>query len=417
MALGTLGAGAAAAAPDLQQLLVAEEQLLLAEELTGPSGRVHWGGGTAADRALADRVEFCWRAREVYAVIEPDENEVVRLLSPLLRNRDYRVRRNMAVLLGKLGPAAAAAIKPLMDGLNDNALARSSKLDPNFAVNRPVCCEMAEALGKLGDAARPALPKLSAMMTDDERATVRIARALAMIQIDPPNKGAMRELIRILEEDLEKGPDGTAALEATLALADVGPLGREAVPALAKALRHEKFFLRQCAVNALSRIGGTQAVRFLIFACRDPSGMVRRAAVAGLSDMGAAAAPAVPALIKLLDTEGGDEEFPAPCLDVMTMEALGAIGPQAASAIPALEEASQRKEQYRREAARTALKKIRRASAGAWPARVEAAAASAQRPLPSTGSRSAATGSLSTRTSPAGPQSRLSFGNIGQMEN
>ena len=111
---------------------------------------------------------------------------------------------------------------------------------------------------------------------------------MALIQIDPPNQKAIRELIRILQEHLEKGSDAAAALEATLALADVGPLGRDAVPALGKALRHEKFFLRQCAVGALSRIGGADAIPLLIFACRDPNEMVRQSAVAGLSDIGSA---------------------------------------------------------------------------------------------------------------------------------
>ena len=39
-------------------------------------------------------------------------------------------------------------------------------------------------------------------------------------------------------------------LEATVAIADVGPLGRDAVPALGKALRHEKAYLRTRAAGA-----------------------------------------------------------------------------------------------------------------------------------------------------------------------
>jgi HEAT repeat protein/Leucine-rich repeat (LRR) protein len=340
-ALGEIGSAAAAAAPDLKQLLAAEK----------------------SDRVL-------WRAREVYAVAEPDKKEVVRLLSPFLRDRDCRVRSHMAVLLGNLGPKAAAAVTPLMDGLNDNGWTRSSRLDPNFGINRPVCCDMAEALGKIGDAARPALPKLSAMMTDDQRPTVRISAALAVFQIDPPNQKALRELIRILEED----PEGTGALEAVVALADVGPRGRDAVPALGKALRHEEYWVRAFAANDLGNIGGAEAVPFLIFACRDPSEMVRWSAVGALSNMGAAAAPAVPALIQLLETVDADEEWLDPYpIDVVTIEALGTIGPAAASAIPVLEEASQSKEQYVREAAVAALEKIRPASAGARPAKVEAA--------------------------------------------
>jgi HEAT repeat protein len=87
-ALGEIGAEGAAAAPDLKQLLSAEEPFY---------GR--------------------WRALEVHAVAEPDKREVVRLVSPLLRDRDSGERSLAAKLLGNLGPMAAAAVTPLMDGL------------------------------------------------------------------------------------------------------------------------------------------------------------------------------------------------------------------------------------------------------------------------------------------------------------
>jgi HEAT repeat protein len=340
-ALREIGTEAASAAPDLNKLLAAEE-----------SYRVRW------------------RALEVYAVAELDKKEVIALLSPLLRDREPKMRSHAAVLLGNLGPQAAAAVATLIDGLDDNRSTRSSRLDPNYGINRPVCCDVAEALGKIGDAARPALPKLSAMMTDDERPTVRISAALAMFQINPANREALRELVRILEED----PEGTGALEAAIALADVGPRGRDAVPALGRTLRHPRFQVRQRAAGALSNIGGPEAVPLLVFASRDPNVMVRWSAVAGLESMGAAAAPALPALIGLLETLDADEEwmdtYP---LNLATIEALGEIGPAAARAIPALEKVAQ-EERYLREAALAALKKIRPAPAGARSAEVETTA-------------------------------------------
>ena len=66
------------------------------------------------------------------------------------------------------------------------------------------------------------------------------------------------------------------------------------------------------------------------------------------------AAPAVPALIKIL--EGDDPSYPP--VRPRAAEALGAIGPSAAASIPVLEKQSLRDESVREEAA-AALKKIR----------------------------------------------------------
>jgi internalin A len=189
-----------------------------------------------------------------------------------------------------------------------------------------------------------------------------------VFQIEPSNPKALQELIQILEDD----PEGSA-LEAAVALEDVGPRGRDAVPALGKALRHQEGFVRGCAASALGNIGGSESVPFLVFACRDPRLEVRWSAVRGLQNMGAVAAPAVPALIVLLETAESDPPGPLQLTSIKlpTIEALAAIGRPAATAIPALEKVSRNEEPYLHQAAVIALEKIRTAVLGFPPAKAE----------------------------------------------
>jgi len=325
-ALGRMGPAAAAAAPDLKRLVAVEK---------------------------SESVR--WPAVETYAAVEPDKREVVSLLTPLLRDREPHVRAETARLLGQLGPTAAPAVTALLAGLDDQGLMTHPEYDPNQGIDRPVCCDMAEALGRIGEPARVALPKLSAMMTGDRRATVRISAAVAVCQIDPSHENALRPLIRILEDD----PEELRACEAAMALEGLGPRAREALPALARALRHKYSPVRHWSVCTLGAIGGAEAVPPLICALRDPDTGVRWAAVAWLGDLGAVAAPAAPALIKLLET--------APYLnenDRLAIEALGNIGPAAAEAIPTLEKALKHKDPSVREAAAAALNKIRSTATG-----------------------------------------------------
>jgi internalin A len=308
------------------------------------------------ERLLKTDSDDIYLILEAYANVQTDVKEVLRLLSSFLRDRNSDIRSFAAQLLGRLGPKAAPAVSALMAGLDDRGETLSPKFDHNWAPVRPVCCDMAETLGKIGYPARAALPKLSTMMTGDKRPTVRISAALAICQIDPPNKKALRNLIRILEDS----PDEIETCEASVALGELGPRARDAVPALGRTVRHKCIWIRLTSVTALGKIGGSEAFPFLVFAARDPVAKVRWEAIESLGNLSDMAIPAVPVLIHLLKTTNGPD-FPDDFTVPITIEVLGAIDPPATDAIPVLEmiSKSENKRQYVREVAAAALKKIR----------------------------------------------------------
>jgi HEAT repeat protein len=321
--LGKLGPSAAAA--DLRQLLAREKS-----------------------------EDVRYSAAEAYAAVETDPKQVVAAMLPLLRDRSPHVRGCAARLLGKLGPKAAAAVPALLRALDDRGLRSQCMGPPDMYGERAVRFDVAESLGLIGAAARAALPKLTAMMATDADREVRVSAALAVCRIDPPNKPAFAQLVRLLD-------DGRGGVQqAALALGQLGPAARAAVPALGRALLHQYVYVRANAAEALGRIGGSEVVPLLVFAMRDPDAMVRYDAAESLGKLGAEAAPAVPDLIKIL--RGNDAHiFP---VRLAAAAALGAIGPAAAGATEALKRASRDKDDRLREAAAEALKKVRAGPVG-----------------------------------------------------
>jgi HEAT repeat protein len=119
-------------------------------------------------------------------------------------------------------------------------------------------------------------------------------------------------------------------------------LGKEAVPALARALNDPDVQMRRNAVLVLSDLSGTwegkptvdirAAIPALIKATGDKDSDVRGWAAQALGTIGPDAKEAVPTLIRLLE-DGDEGARNSSCI------ALGEIGPVAKSALPALHEA------------------------------------------------------------------------------
>ena len=109
----------------------------------------------------------------------------------------------------------------------------------------------AMALGGLGAAGKPALPKLVLLLTEqkDPREEVRIAAALAQWQI----AGDADSAVRFLERSLRS--DARAALLAAQALERIGPAAAPAQDALEKAALHYDRDVRRAADAALAAIG------------------------------------------------------------------------------------------------------------------------------------------------------------------
>jgi RNA polymerase sigma factor (sigma-70 family) len=299
---------------------------------TAPSLRRRLGSQEAHDRRVA---------AELLVRVEPPSPDLTELLRPLLADKDHYVRRAAIEGLAAQGPAAKASISDLEKADNDSNL-------PN-------------------------------------RVRVRVA----LIHI----AGASEERINALADFLRlKEPcDGAAGYAA----AELGKLGRKAksvVPQLLEAVKHPDAHVRINAAYALVQVGSDpdKTVAVLITLLQnEPQREVRRSAAAALGEMGPAAAPAIPALRKALQGEGGGWWVAA--------DAIGKIG--GPDAVPALIAALENKDDDVR---LTAIKQLGKLSSAA--SSVVESLKKARKDDPRELNRKAATEALKTITGRPSPQ-------------
>jgi HEAT repeat protein len=217
--LGALGRSAREALPVLLGALNRDEKWKdqsptyvlashLTDELPVSWKRLSWG----VFDARVDLLEAALR-------LGPDAGDVLPCLLRLVRDPCYEVRQAAAAALGRIGPAASAAIPDLVGHLADRQ--REERWGPwDISETNDV---VAEALGAMGPAAGPALVK--ALASSEARA--RYGAALALGKIDPPCAQALAALHSALASD----PRLTVRLAAARSLKRFEP-ATNVVPAL-----------------------------------------------------------------------------------------------------------------------------------------------------------------------------------------
>ncbi|MBL8793758.1 MAG: HEAT repeat domain-containing protein [Planctomycetia bacterium] len=194
--------------------------------------------------------------------------------------------------------------------------------------------DAAEKLGHHGKYAARAFPMLLAA-TKDEYPLVSYAAIKALGRVDP--KRALPELIGIAQ-----GPVGYGSLPgvAAIALGEIGPLAREAVPVLVELLAGKDRFVRRESALALGLIGGNDArlAPALLKATSDSEQEVRYRAVEAVGRLQELTAECVPALIDFLQKHQGPEEdlFRHNAVVGAALQTLGRLGPRAEKAVPVL---------------------------------------------------------------------------------
>ena len=214
-----------------------------------------------------------WNAgiRRILSVIKPIPPKIQLLISAL-RSEDSGVRRQAAAALGKIGPAAKAAVPALIKVLKENYESIEVR-------------EQAEAvLGKIGPAAKAAVPALIRVLKDKYELTeVREQAATALVKIGSEAAPALIELLK--GDDSVVGSNTMSILRA---------IGSEAVPALIKALKdkNENVSIRSRAVFVLSLIGpeAEEAVPYLVEALNDENEKICAEAVQTLKKINSPAA-------------------------------------------------------------------------------------------------------------------------------
>ncbi|HVL13700.1 MAG TPA: HEAT repeat domain-containing protein [Gemmata sp.] len=281
-----------------------------------------------------------------------------------LRSESPADRLKAAKQLGRLGWLAREALPTLVAALDDeDAKVRESA---------------GHAVGLMGPEALPALVR---MLTHFDK-YVRRKAVWALGRLGPLAIPALGHLCEALK-DLDPRTGSGAAQ----ALGNMGIDGAEAVPALAEAMRGTNIVLCRLAAKALSQIG-SPAIATLVAHLQHSDPFVRGESALAIGWVGPPARSAVPYLAAILrgprswsartpppgpspltDYSPGDPGFvssdsPTPTENPMAdsgtpeescriyaAQALGRIGPAAASALPDL-----------REAARTGPEPLRRAA-------------------------------------------------------
>jgi HEAT repeat protein len=191
-------------------------------------------------------------------------------------------------------------------------------LDDNEAARREAA---AEVLGRIGPPARAAVPSLIAALKDKSSA-VALTAAMALAQIDATRASAAVSLLA----------DSLDVPGAAVALANIGPDARAAVPALIAALKPRKEAANQETLHAGMRLAlariGTPAVPDLIEALKD-----RREGVAPTAGgaLGWILPPPKEAVLPLREALKNDRAHAA-----VYAHALGQLGPLARPAVPDL---------------------------------------------------------------------------------
>lgn len=258
------------------------------------------------------------------------------VVSALLRSlesspRDVRYRMRLIGALGKFGRESESAVNAAMPVLI--ALAGPGGQRVSAAERVSALIALAD-VGRGGDRVVPVFAEALR-----ERDPPDDARKVALYYGLPRYARVAGTAVPALR-DLIKDPDASVRDQAMSLLGEIGPVAKAAVPDLLAVLRDRSAHPRDRG-EAAAALGGvshsdTDMVPVLIRASTDPAPGVRLGAVRGLGNLGVATPDVVATLTAALSS-GGD-----PDLRRQAVFALGRLGPGAAKALPAVEDAGRR---------------------------------------------------------------------------
>jgi len=233
-ALADLGAAAKPAVPELVKALD-DKSSALQWRAARALGAVGSEARSAVPKLLSltesdDAVVRSQSARALGAIGD-QRSDVVEALAQLVLDKEASVRRTALVAIRALKLPRDVTI-PLMVKVLHGA-------DPSVAV---------AALHTLAEAGEKAIPFLCDCCDDKEAC---YWACLALAEIGPAAKEAVPHLAKALEHE-----DPEVRLQALVALGNIGPDSQSALPAITKALENDEFGgVRYAATYALGRIG------------------------------------------------------------------------------------------------------------------------------------------------------------------
>lgn len=271
---------------------------------------------------------------------DPQSEEAVKLLCEVLGTADDVDRKQAAEALqrfARVNPAhAAKAVDPLVKAIPK-------------AGNHGELVEIVDALGEIGPGAAPAIPSLQSLLPDTNR-IIQIHAATALLRIRPGTREPLDMLLNALCDC-----DSAYRWRAADGLRRAGPGAKSATVILRRALKDEDVRVRVTAAGALWAIEGEVesvlpvliremnesdqplSTKFIYPSYAGDSHRVYAAEI--LAEMGPRAEAAVPVLVAAIKEVAIDFKQVSPYkigVGMVSMRALGKIGPAARAALPAI---------------------------------------------------------------------------------
>jgi len=224
-----------------------------------------------------DDWSICREAARSLGKIGSIAKEAISRLSVLLGDKEESIRKEAAIALSKIGNSTPESISSLIKALNDES--------------DIVRTEVAKALGEIGADAYEAIPNLMNSLKDVSWA-VRIASAQSISLIGKESIKTIPSLISALED-----PDWRVRYRVVNTLAEVG---EPAVPALLEVLKQKSSIIRKEALECLGemKIPDPNIIKNISNLLTSNSEKVRGKAADALRSIGK---EAVPALLKALE--------------------------------------------------------------------------------------------------------------------
>ncbi|MDX9708496.1 MAG: HEAT repeat domain-containing protein [Trichloromonas sp.] len=261
---------------------------------------------------------------------------IVPTLVKVLQDPDDQVRITAVRILSQIGPVTDEAVPALIRALRDS--------------NYLICESAAYALEEVGVSAIAAIPALIETLSSNSNKCRQIsARVLGKMGL--PSAEAVPALIEVLRDrDVDKDTYDEVRKEAVEALGKIGPEASEAITVMIDSLPKRCPDERAIVTTTLSKIG-LAAVPSLVEKLSDVNEVVRECAAEALGKIGPAASMAIPALMKALGDEAGEVQRSSAC-------AIGKIDRAGNNALPLLFKALIDSEKAIRSGAALAVGKI-----------------------------------------------------------